>query len=578
MARRSVEASRALMREEVLRCGRDPIHFIRKYVRIQHPTRGLISFDTFDFQDALVRSYMEHRFNVVLKARQLGATEITAAFCAWLLIFHKNKNILCIATKAETAKNIIRRVKTVIKYLPRWLVISEAITDNKMSLEFDNGSVIKAIASSEDAGRSEAVSLLVVDEAAFINNFDTIWTGLLPTVSAGGRVIMISTPNGVGNVFHKTFVEAEAGQNKFRATKLPWWVHPERIEGLRDDPERPGFKTSPWFREETKNMSARDRAQEHELDFLSSGETFVPRTGLDYVGSTVIEPMFMEHWDRNLHIWGFPAEHTRYLICCDVSRGDSRDYQSFHVFEVDTMLEVAEYYGKIPPDEFAVLACDTGARYNSACLVIENNSYGLAVLEHVKLWVPPHLRQLVQNGYNTSVPTGYPNVYCSERGETMKGEAVDLRTPVSERLILGLNTSGKTRPVILAKLEEYIRGQRITFRSMRFLTELRTFVWNEGKPEALRGYNDDSVMSAALGVFVRDVYLAPNINMNEMNRAIIQSAQIRRVVNTDIPGASKDPRLAPARSLGAFVRPRNPYQMMVGRHMVDLREALERKE
>lgn len=563
------ETNKSRIKDEIIKCGRDPVYFIKKYVRIKHPQRGLIPFKMWDFQEELVHSYQENRFNVVLKARQLGATEITSAFCAWLLLFYKNKNILCVATKAETAKNIIRRVRTVIQHLPSWLVITEELANNKMSLEFDNGSVIKAIASSADAGRSEAVSLLVVDEAAFIAGFDEIWTGLLPTVTAGGRVIMISTPNGVGNVYHKTYKDAESGQNDFKPTSLMWWRHPEHIADLSDDPERPGFKTSPWFRKETQNMSARDRAQEHECDFLSSGDTFVPAEGLALVESTVVQPVFIEYWDRNLHVWSRPKLNQPYFISADVARGDGRDNQGFHCFETDTMLHVVEYYGKIPVNEYAKLLCDTGWAYGKAPIIVENNSYGLAVIEHMRLWTPSD---------NPTAMPGYPNLYCSRRGDASAGECMDLRHgAVPDTLIPGLTTSAKSRPVMLSKMEEYIRMRQVTMRSMRFLGELRTFVWNEGRPEALRGYNDDLVMSCAMGIYIRDCYLAPNVHVGEIHKALLTSATVNRVLNTDIRGASKDPRLAPARAMGAFVRPSNPYKVLIGRHVVDLSELLDKK-
>ena len=167
------------------------------------------------------------------------------------------------ATKADTAKNIIKKIRVAIHRLPEWLRISDVVGDNKLSIELSNGSQCKAIASSDDAGRSEALSLLNIDEAAFVKNLDELWVGLLPTVTAGGNIIVLSTPNGVGNKFHSLWTESERGENEFKRTKLMWWVHPERIEGLEDDPQRPSphegipfFKTSAWYRNEIKKTPA----------------------------------------------------------------------------------------------------------------------------------------------------------------------------------------------------------------------------------------------------------------------------------------------------------------------------------
>ena len=199
--------------KEIIKCGKNPTYFFNKYVKIQHPIKGAIPFKTFDFQDTCVEAFEEHRFNIVLKSRQLGLSTISAAYAAWLAIFHKDKNILVIATKLSVAQNFIRKVKFVINSMPKWLLIPQIVNNNKQALEFSNGSTIKAVPTSEDAGRSEALTLLIVDEAAFVRNFDTLWTGLYPTLSTGGRAIVLSTPNGVGGQYYDLWKQAEVGRS-----------------------------------------------------------------------------------------------------------------------------------------------------------------------------------------------------------------------------------------------------------------------------------------------------------------------------------------------------------------------------
>jgi hypothetical protein len=148
---------------EILRCGRDPIHFMKKYCMIQHPLKGLIPLDTYDFQDDCIKQFQEHRFNIVLKSRQLGLSTITAAYCVWYAIFKKDKNCLIIATKLNTAINFIKKVKTILDSLPSWLLLTN-FEPTKQSIRFTNGSTITAVPTSPDAGRSEALALLVVDE------------------------------------------------------------------------------------------------------------------------------------------------------------------------------------------------------------------------------------------------------------------------------------------------------------------------------------------------------------------------------------------------------------------------------
>ena len=168
---------------EIVKCGKDPVYFINNYARITHPQRGLIPFNLYDFQEDLVEDFLNHRFNIILKARQLGISTITAAYVVWMMLFHREKNVLVIATKFSTASNLVKKVKNILKNIPDWVRIAEVTIDNRTSFELSNGSQIKASSTSGDAGRSEALSLLVIDEAAHVEGLDELWMGLYPTLS-----------------------------------------------------------------------------------------------------------------------------------------------------------------------------------------------------------------------------------------------------------------------------------------------------------------------------------------------------------------------------------------------------------
>lgn len=523
-------------RDEIVRCGRDPLYFINTYVKIQHPVRGLIPFKTFDYQDRLILDYQAHRFNVILKARQLGISEITAAYALWLMLFHRNKNVLVMASKADTAKNIIRKVRTALKKLPSWLVIAEEVTDNRLSIELSNGSQIKAIATSDDAGRSEALSLLIVDEAAHVKGLDDLWVGLLPTVTAGGNVIVLSTPNGVGNKFHSLYMDAIQGHSDFHPTKLMWWVHPERISDLQDDPDRPGFKTASWYRNEISatNMSPREVAQELDCNFNASGDTFLSAEQIQWIESGMINPMSREHWDRNLYVWFQPQPHRRYFISSDVARGDGRDNSAAWVWDCENMQQCAEYYGKINVEEFAKLQIDLGHRYNNALVVIENNNIGMACLEHIRLG-------------------GYENVYYSRRGDNKPGEAVHATWgPTTDDLVIGFTMTQKVRPLVFSKMEEFVRNRACRIMSKRFKNEIQTFVWENGKPQAMKGYNDDLVCACGIGCWIKDTFISPGELEANLSSVLLDNIKMFGHVNTEIAGASKNPDLQPQRSLGIF--------------------------
>lgn len=210
---------------------------MKKYVKIQHPIRGTVNFDLYPFQQTTLEDFVKNDLNIVLKSRQMGISTLVSAYSLWLMTFHSDKNILCISITQETAKEIVTKVRFANDNLPAWLKVP-CVEDNRLSLRLKNGSQIKAVSSAGTAGRSAALSLLIIDEAAFIDGVEEIWLSAQYTLSTGGRAIVLSTPNGVGNFFHKTWVEAEesqkTGKKGFNTIKLPWYLHPERDQTWRD--------------------------------------------------------------------------------------------------------------------------------------------------------------------------------------------------------------------------------------------------------------------------------------------------------------------------------------------------------
>ena len=497
----SVLTKKQIMKE-IVKSGRDPDYFITNYAKITHPMKGLIPFKTYPFQKEALKNFEANRFNVVLKARQLGLSTVTAAYIVWMMLFHKEKNVLVLATKFGTAANLVKKVKSILKNCPEWIRIANVSIDNRTSFELDNGSQIKASSTSSDAGRSEALSLLVIDEAAHVEGLDELWTGLYPTLSTGGRCIALSTPNGVGNWFHKTFVDADASANDFKPMTLPWDVHPDR------DTE--------WFEKETKNMSSRQIAQELECNFNMSGETVFHPEKMSSISSFVSDPKYKTGFDRNYWIWKEPESNVPYLLSADVARGDGKDYSVFHVFDTLTMEIVAEYQGRVTPDLFSKIMFDAGREYGDCMIVVENNTVGFAVIEKLK-------------------DMAYPNIYHSIKSTH---EYVDQVTAeAASNAIAGFTTSQKTRPLIVAKLEEFVRNELIIINSPRLYNEMKTFVWNNGRPEAMRSYNDDLIMACAIGCWVRDTALIENKRNIEYNKAFLATmVSAKTKINTTIKG------------------------------------------
>ena len=476
----------ATQAKEIVKCGKDPVYFINKYAKIQHPTRGTIKFDTYPFQDMCVKSYMQHRFNVIIKSRQLGLSTVSAIYAVWLAIFYRDKNILIIATKLAVAQNFIRKVKIALDALPSWLMMPSITERTKTHIAFSNGSQVKAIPTSDDAGRSEALSLLIVDEAAFIRNFDELWLGLYSTLSTGGRAIIISTPNGIGGMYHTICEEAKAEKNNFKYIELPWDVHPER--------------DADWFENESRNMSRKQIAQELMCDFSASGDTFVAAEIVEMLRMQVETPL--ECWGPNANVWQwkYPREDDKYVIAADIARGDAADYSAFHVLDANTCEQVAEFKGKITPDQFAILLAEAGKRFNDALICPENNTFGYTTI--LKL-----------------VELGYKNLYFKKAKD--KFDVLYGNNPNSSVSKIGFHTNAATRGPILTLLEDRLRNNTLRVRSSRLIEELKTFVWKGNKAQAKKGSHDDLVMALAIGNSLVDATAVHAIKNVDMSKAML---------------------------------------------------------
>ena len=488
--------------KEIVKAGKDPVYFTTNYCRISHPQRGLIPFKAFDYQQELLKDFRDYRFNIILKARQLGISTISAAYVAWLMLFHKDKNILVVATKLQTATNLVKKVKAIIKNLPKWMQISDISVDNRTSFELSNGSQIKGSSTSGDAGRSEALSLLIIDEAAHVEKLDELWTALYPTLSTGGRCIALSTPNGVGNWFHQNCVEAEAGTNDFYMTTLMWDVHPDRDQK--------------WFEKETRNMSKRQIAQELECNFNVSGETVIHPDDIQWYLERISSPEYRTGFDRNYWIWKQYNPENHYLIVADVARGDGKDNSAFHIMELSTLEQVAEYVGKPTPDDFADILANVAAEYGNPMLIIENNNIGYAVLKKL-------------------IDKGYPNLYYATKTDHQYVDPMTAQWQTN--VVPGFTTSSKTRPLIVAKMEEFMRNKLIKINSNRLLSEMKTFIWHHGRPQAMRSYNDDLTMSFAIGCWVRDTVIVESQKNVEYSKSFLSAISTAKTsISTTIPG------------------------------------------
>ena len=471
------EQIKEVIKQEYIKSAQDPAYFMKKYCMIQHPIRGKIPFELYEFQEKSVREFKDHRFNIILKARQLGISTLTAGYALWMMTFHQDKNVLVIATKQEVAKNLVTKVRVMHANLPSWLK-QRCVEDNKLNLRYMNGSQIKAVSSGPEAARSEALSLLILDEAAFIDKIDDIWTAAQSTLTTGGSCIALSTPNGVGNWFHKTWIDAEEARGMFNPIKLHWTVHPDREQSWRD--------------EQDTLLGPSSAAQECDCDFLTSGTGVIDPIILEKMRKSLcIDPVEKRGIDSNMWVWEQPNYNKDYIVCADVGRGDSADYSAFHVIELESLTQVAEYKGRINTKDFGNMLVSISTEYNDALLIVENNNIGWATIQQI-------------------IDRDYPNLFYTSKDlqyVDVQHQVTNKHYSEEKKMVAGFSTTSKTRPLIISKLEEFFREESVVVRSNRLIDELLTFVYINNKAQAMQGYNDDLVMSFAIGLWVRDTAL-----------------------------------------------------------------------
>lgn len=465
--------------KEYEKCIKNPMYFFKKYVKIQNPVKGTVNFELYDFQEKALKDIVENRYTIILKARQMGISTLVAAYSLYLMTFFKDKNILVISITQETAKEIVTRVRFANDNLPSFLK-KKAIEDNRLSLRLENGSQIKAASANSSAGRSSALSFLIIDECAFIPNINDIWTSAQPTLSLGGKACLLSTPFGTSTFFHKMWVEAEAGSNGFKPIKLPWYLHPERDKK--------------WREEQTLKVGEKQAAQENDCDFITTGATVIPLPILQKYEKDknfIHDPIERRGQMLDLWIWERVQPGKQYIVAADCARGDGEDNSAFHVLDVKTMEQVAEYRGKLTTKLYGDLLVAIATEYNDALLIIENNNIGWATIQ-----------QVIDRNYN--------NLFYSSANLTLVDTEKSYSynwTAEDRKKVAGFSTTNQNRQLLINNMGLLVCNMELGLHSQRLINELTTFIWKDGKAQAMKGHNDDLVMAYAIGLWIRNTAL-----------------------------------------------------------------------
>lgn len=424
---------------------------------------GTMRFRLWPAQIRVLWMLMTVRLVIILKARQLGISWISCWYALWLCLFQDGKVVLLFSKGQNEANELLRRVKALYERLPDWLRSAgpALVKDNTEELAWANGSRVRSLPASPGAGRSFTASLVILDEAAFLQFADQLYTALKPTIDAGGQLIILSTANGVGNLFHRLWTRAVAGLNTFTTIFLPWWSRPGRDQAWYD--AQLGEYTDPQMVKQEYPGTAGEA-------FLVSGRTRFAAEWLAKQAGHVQPGLDRTRWPRTLlgipglTVYALPRVNRRCVLAADVAEGlESGDYSAATLIDADSWEELAHLHGHWEPDAYAGYLAQVAAAYG-ATIVVERNNHGHAVLVALKLARVPRI-----------------------------GLGADGRP--------GWHTTTKTKPQSIDLLASALRDGSVTIRTQATLDELQVYrVGPTGDTGAPAGYHDDRVMSWAIGL------------------------------------------------------------------------------
>lgn len=451
---------------ELKRCAADPIYFIQNYVKIKHPTRGQIPFTLRDYQSTMVGMFKDNRYNIILSARQTGKSETVAAYLLWFAIFNFEKTILIVSNNSSNAKEILSKIKYAYEELPDFIRPGvDPTTYNKHEVLFDNKSRIITKATTDDAARGLAISLLYCDEFAFVgeNIQEEFWDSVLPTLSTGGACIISSTPNGDSNLFATLYRGAELGANAFKHLHVKWDAAPGRDENFK--------------KEQISLIGERKWLQEYECSFLSTEGNLIDSLIMSNL-ETQAERYAMENQIAVLPngdiFFDKPQKGKTYIITVDPATGSGNDNSAILMFEFPSMKQIYEFANNEmrPVVLYDKLKSILNVLHKLGCIVyftVENNSVGEAIIALYEADQNPPMGEFVS--------------------ETGKGK-------------LGFYTHDKIKLKMALRMKELIERGTLVILSKTVLKELKNYVRKGSAYAANIGATDDRVSALLLLVRV----------------------------------------------------------------------------
>lgn len=529
---------------EYVRCMNDTPYALKTYLQTYDNTVSqYVPLELFEDQLALLNDYDNYNENIALKYRQAGVSTVTAAWASKILAFANKKKpekILIIANKLDTAVEMANKVRGFLEQWPKWVDVKfSAEKNSQRHFKLANGCEVKAVATSKDALRGYTPTILIFDEAAYIEADTDFWAACMASLSTGGKVIVISTPNGFDPIYYEIYDQALRKMNEFKITEMLWFKDPRYSKDLKllkiDDiihyylnredykvietidyseipPRERNFEeirnyiamgyrpSSTWYENMVKKLKydRRKVSQELENNFLGSGDNVFESSMMQRIKQDMIQEPYDKLMSGAAFVWKQPIVGHKYICGVDVSRGDSEDFTSIQIIDFDDREQVFEYVGKIPPDIAAEIAYKWAKMYSAYIVVDITGGMGVSTS-----------RKLQEMGYKDLYIDGV------ELGNKWKYDAK------SADKIPGINFNNK-RVQIISAFEEALRhGFKI--RSNRLFNEMNTFVYINGRPDHQKGHHDDLIMAISMAIYVGENSFTQLTKVTEQTKALLNS-------------------------------------------------------
>lgn len=462
------------------------VHFTSSHWYISTPS-GKQLFEMREAQLSTAEDWLRERFTVALKARQIGFSTLSGAFAFWLGFGYGDRKIIMISRNEREAIKLLDKTKYGVRWLPEWMLLKGPyIAETVTKLEFTNDSRIESLPSASDPARGETVYAIIVDEIGFLPNSEQAWASIEPVTDVGamdpdplggGRVIMLGTANGEGDLLHREFTKSRGrfgnGSGRFWGVFHSWRAHTDRDDA--------------WFEAKCAELPEWQRAQEYpdnaEEAFLKSGRPVFDMDRLRAMEFEDPDRGYLKRTDEgiefvkdggNLRVWRLPSADCRYSMGVDVAEGlENGDFSSVHVLESVTGELVAHWHGHIDADLLgSEIVATLGEWYNKALAIVESNNHGLSTLHALQR-------------------SKYFPIYFRRRHEQ--------RNNRQQTEVMGWATTAKSKALAIDELGMAIRNEDIIVFDSETVAEMRTFVREgNGRMNGSNGTHDDRVMSLAI--------------------------------------------------------------------------------